>query len=193
MFSFNRFRFHYEHVIRQDLLLKLNYGNIFLVPRIDKVLLISKVLHESKQVPLALEMISGQKALQIASSTSALRGSKLRSKLIGFRVERSDGRALGGHQTQAKAIVRTCLRAELMYTFCEQLVTILCFHNYTVKIQSNVIQLTIDSNMLRLFPEVQSHFEVFPNVTSVQVIIVTSAKNEQEASLLWAGLNQKEL
>lgn len=179
MFSFNRFRFHYEHVIRQDLLLKLNYDNIFLVPRIEKVVLVSKVPREYKQVPLALEMICGQKAQQIESLGQPT--SRVNKKLT-FRAKQP-----------SYLLVRTCLRADVMYTFCEKLVTILCFYDSNVQIQSNMIQLTIGSNLLRLFPEVQNHFELFSSANSVQVIIVTSAKTEQETRLVWTGLNQKEL
>ena len=36
MFTPNRLRFHYENLLRQDLLLKFNYANIMEVPRLVK-------------------------------------------------------------------------------------------------------------------------------------------------------------
>ncbi len=186
MCSLNRLRFHYEYIVRQDLLLKCNYNNIFEVPRVCKMLIVSRVFNESKHVPLVLEVISGQKAIQIeASNLSASR----KHKMLSFRAK------AGAKQSDYS--VRICLRAEMLYIFCDKLMTILSSHDYTATVQGNTIQLTIDSNMLRLFPEVQNHFELFEGAheseRSVQVIIVTSSHNEQETLLFWTGLNQKQI
>jgi hypothetical protein len=45
---------------------------------------------------------------------------------------------------------------------------------------------------VRLFPEIQNHFEFFESVQNLQVILVTSALSENETKLLWTGLLQKE-
>jgi ribosomal protein L5 len=65
----NKLCFHYQHILRSDLLLKLNYSNIMEIPRVTKVIILSQVPYESiKQVSLALEIISGQKLIQKESS-----------------------------------------------------------------------------------------------------------------------------
>ena len=42
MFTPNRLRFHYENLLRQDSLLKLNYANIMEVPRLCKIIIVPK-------------------------------------------------------------------------------------------------------------------------------------------------------
>ena len=65
----NKLCFHYQHILRSDLLLKLNYSNIMEIPHLTKVMILSQVPYESiKQVSLALEIISGQKFIQTESS-----------------------------------------------------------------------------------------------------------------------------
>lgn len=178
MLSLNRLRFHYEHVLRQDLLLKYNYVNLLQVPQLCKILIVLRTSESVKQVTLAFEIVCGQKGVQ--TELSLLRASRV-NKWFSLR-----------GKTKPSYLVRTCLRAESMYNWIDKLVTILCFHDYTVQIQANAIQLTIKSNLLRLFPEIQNHFELFESAQSVQVILVTSAQTEQETRLLWTGIYQKE-
>lgn len=179
MLSFNRLRFHYEHVLRQDLLLKYNYVNLLQVPQLCKILIVLRTSESVKQLTLAFEMVCGQKGVQ--TEISLLRGSRV-NKWFSLR----------GKTKQPTYLVRTCLRAENMYNWIDKLVTILCFQEYTVRIQANAIQLNIKSNLLRLFPEIQNHFELFESAQSVQIILVTSAQTEEETRLLWTGLYQKE-
>jgi ribosomal protein L5 len=81
-----------------------------------------------------------------------------------------------------------------MYNFLEKLITIL-FQSYDYKIQihKQEIQITLSNREIRLFPEIQNHFEFFECVQSFQVTIITSSSNEKETQLLWAGLHQKEI
>jgi ribosomal protein L5 len=50
MFTPNRLRFHYENLLRQDLLLKLNYANIMEVPRLCKIIVVSALM-KTKFIP----------------------------------------------------------------------------------------------------------------------------------------------
>nr|YP_010736393.1 ribosomal protein L5 [Zygnema circumcarinatum]QKQ14722.1 ribosomal protein L5 [Zygnema circumcarinatum]WEL36366.1 ribosomal protein L5 [Zygnema circumcarinatum] len=181
MLSLNRLRFHYEHVLRQDLLCKYNYANIFQIPQLSKMLIVAQVSSESvKQVTLAFEIVCGQKIVK--TEFSQLRSSRV-NKWVSLRAKTK----------QPTYLVRTCLRAESMYNLIDKLVTLLCFHDFAIQIQANAIQLTIKPILLRLFPEIQNHFELFENAQSVQIILVTSAQTEQETRLLWTGLYQKEV
>ena len=70
----NKLCFHYQYILRSDLLLKLNYSNIMEIPHLTKVMILSQVPYESiKQVSLALEIISGQKFIQTESSLLQLK------------------------------------------------------------------------------------------------------------------------
>jgi ribosomal protein L5 len=80
-----------------------------------------------------------------------------------------------------------------MYNFLEKLITIISFYDYSVKIQKNSIQLSMATSLLRLFPEIQNHFEIFEHIRGFDVTIVTSAKTQDETFILWSGFLQKEV
>ena len=78
-----------------------------------------------------------------------------------------------------------------MYNFLEKLVTIISFYDYPVKIRKNSIQLSMATSLLRLFPEIQDHFEIFEHIRGFDVTIVTSANTQDETVILWIGFLQK--
>jgi ribosomal protein L5 len=80
-----------------------------------------------------------------------------------------------------------------MYNFLEKLVTIISFYDYPVKIRKNSIQLSMATSLLRLFPEIQDHFEIFEHIRGFDVTIVTSANTQDETVILWSGFLQKEV
>nr|YP_010745437.1 ribosomal protein subunit L5 [Rhododendron decorum]WEU53232.1 ribosomal protein subunit L5 [Rhododendron decorum] len=64
MFSLH---FHYEDVLRQDLLLKLNYANVMEVPGLCKIRVVPKAAPSAlimKKGKLAMEISCGQKLIQ---------------------------------------------------------------------------------------------------------------------------------
>lgn len=63
MFPLN---FHYEDVLRQDLLLKLNYANVMEVPGLCEIRLVPKAPYDLiiKNGKLAMEISCGQKLIQ---------------------------------------------------------------------------------------------------------------------------------
>ncbi len=64
----NRHRFHYENLLRQNLLLKLNYANIIEVPRLCKIIIVPKAPSNLiRNVKLAMEIICSQKFTQTQS------------------------------------------------------------------------------------------------------------------------------
>jgi ribosomal protein L5 len=80
-----------------------------------------------------------------------------------------------------------------MYNFLEKLVTIISFYDYPVKIRKNSIQLSMATSLLRLFPEIQDHFEIFEHIRGFDVTIVTSANTQDETVISWSGFLQKEV
>ena len=60
----NRFRYYYEHILRYDLILKLNYKNVMQVPQICKVNILAlpsaRLPFGPLRVSLGLEIICGQ-------------------------------------------------------------------------------------------------------------------------------------
>jgi ribosomal protein L5 len=48
-------------------------------------------------------------------------------------------------------------------------------------------------SLLRLFPEIQNHFEIFEHIQGFDVTIVTSANTQDETFILWSGFLQKEV
>jgi ribosomal protein L5 len=47
-------------------------------------------------------------------------------------------------------------------------------------------------SLLRLFPEIQNHFEIFEHIRGFDITIVTSANTQDETFILWSGFLQKE-
>lgn len=141
MFTQSRLRFHYDHIIRPDLLLKSHYTNTMQIPRLCKVIVMAQVARESvKEAMVALEMICGQRCVLTTNASSPY------SKGVSNKVL---------HRSVATAytdcILHCCLRNDKMYHFVEKLITILCFHDYAVQIQHNTIQIPLNVSLLRLF------------------------------------------
>lgn len=200
--SSSRLRYHYENILRQDLLLKLNYTNIMEVPQLCKINISSVCdpLSSVKNVSLALEIICGQKFVvsdNLQRNKSLIRHrpqntfqktSIQKSLPLGTKNRRDVILSHQGSLVLAKATLRS---KTLMFNFLEKLITLISFYDYTIQIQANTIQITIGTQM-RLFPEIQNHFEFFENIQNLDVFIVTTALTEKETQLLWTALNQKE-
>jgi ribosomal protein L5 len=196
----NRLCFYYEHILRQDLLLKLNCSNIMEIPRIHKIVMMSQVPTGYVQnMSLALESLCGQKCVQRIKTLRSERLSpinKVRANAAHLKKTRCASlslRTTEGQKHDRASLCTGCLRKGMMYSFLDKLLILLSFYDCTIKFQLNSIQLTIDTNLLRLFPEIQNYFEWFENVQTLQVTLITSAKTEIETRLLWTGLLQKEV
>lgn len=186
MFTPNRLRFHYENVLRQDSLLKPNHANIMEVPRSCEIIVIPKAPSDLiKNVKLAMEIVCGQEFIQTRSRGSTGKSFRFNKFVLSPESERDTG--------YVTYLARSTLRGHIMYIFSEKPVTIMSFYNYPVKIQKNSIQLSISTELLRLFPEIQNHFEIFEHIRGFHVTIVTSANTLDETILSWSGFLQKEV
>jgi len=207
----SRLRFHYEHILRQDLLLKGQYANIMEVPRLAKVHVAQAKPKGSVSQPpqgkqtsavsttangdvqnasLALEIVCGQKCV-VTYENPETTGRPVKASQ--FMKSVSAGAKNSGFKLQFNSILRSCLRAQILYNFVEKLMTIIAFYEFKSQINTKAIHLHLGTNLLRLFPEIQNHFEIFESAQSVNVIIVTSAKSAEETRLLWTGILQKEV
>jgi hypothetical protein len=100
-------------------------------------------------------------------------------------------------------LLYSSLQNRTMYHFLEKLIT--CFASLTSqasnidetsrdwKVQDKCIQIRLDNRQVRLFPEIQNHFEFFECLKSIQIKIITSGDSQEETRLLWTGLQQKEI
>nr|QIA59866.1 ribosomal protein L5 [Riccia cavernosa] len=182
----NRLEFHYNQVIRPDLLLKIHYENIMEVPRLCKIIVVPKAPSNLiKNVKLAMEIVCGQKFIQTRSRGSTGKSFRFNKFVLNQESTRDTG--------YVTYLARSTLRGHIMYNFLEKLVTIISFYDYPVKIQKNSIQLSMATSLLRLFPEIQDHFEIFEHIRGFDVTIVTSANTQDETVILWSGFLQKEV
>lgn len=202
----SRIHYFYENILRNDLLLKLNCLNTMEVPRLNTVIVLTNNISQNniKNTSLALEIISGQKACcSIFSNSGSLHFSNFSSRTnhSGRNPQRKKTlytKLNYNSQIQLTSIMCS-LRSRLMYNFLEKLLSFLIdsrtvsnsLNHFKIKINASEIQINLHSRELRLFPEIQNHFELFENFQRAQIKIITSAKNEKDAKLLWAGLEQK--
>lgn len=152
---------------------KFGYGNVLAVPRIIKVVVnvgvgkINKETEKIEEIAKALMEITGQKPVKTKSHT-AIAGFKIRQGLeIGMKVT---------------------LRGKRMWQFLERLLnaTLPRTRDFQGLNKSSVDQsgnLNIGINEHTTFPEILA--EKVKNIFSLQVTIVTSAKNRQEGTELF--------
>ena len=167
----------YEQKVRAELTKKFGYQNVMQVPRLEKIVLnmgVGEAVNDRKKVESAvndLMMISGQKPV----TTTA------RKSIATFKVR--DGMALG---------CKVTLRGDRMYEFLDRLVTIALPRvkdfrglnpksfdgrgNYAMGLKEHIV-----------FPEID--YDQVDEVWGLDVIVVTSAKTDDEARELLRGFN----
>lgn len=216
----NTTRYFFEYILRFDLLSKLNYNNIMQVPEITKINILVHCVPMSKisTVSLGLECIIGQKLFSTilpdaqnqsfkAATRSGLstklgtqRKNERRTRLVKLKTGKNTG-SHGAFSYPSVVLLCCSLRGRTKYNFLEKLICFNCLNRilsfneseYNCKVQGREVQLTISNRELRLFPEIQNHFEFFESLNKIQIKLVTSARSEKETRLLWAGLKQKEI
>ena len=172
-----RLKQHYDEVIVKKLVEQFGYKNPMEVPKLDKIVLnmgIGEATADSKLVPVAvgeLEKIAGQKAV-VTKARKAIATFKIRENL-----------AIGAKVT---------LRKTRMYEFLDRLVTIALPRvrdfrglsgqsfdgngNYAMGIKEHII-----------FPEID--YDKIDRVWGLDVIVCTTAKNDDEARALLEAFN----
>ena len=172
----NRLKEKYETSIKKELTEKFGYTTPMQVPKLEKIVVnmgVGEAVHNSKALDDALEeltVITGQKPI----------ATKAKKSIANFKLR--EGMPIGAKVT---------LRGERMYEFLDKLVSIALprvrdFHgisgnsfdgrgNYTVGIKEQLI-----------FPEI--NFDKISKVRGLDIVIVTTAKTDEEGRALLLGL-----
>ena len=167
----------YNNQIKQELKSKLGLKNIFEVPKIKKIILnigVGEGKDDSKFIDKALgdlTLISGQKAVKTISK-KAISGFKIRA-----------GMPLG---------VKVTLRNKIMYEFLDRLVNIAIprirdFRGLNSKSFDGNGNFSMGIKEHVIFPEI--NFDKVDKVRGMDIIICTSAKNNNEALELLKSFN----
>ncbi|AHB49283.1 50S ribosomal protein L5 [Hyphomicrobium nitrativorans NL23] len=172
-----RLKSHYEQVVRDALKEKFGYANPMQVPKIEKVVLnmgVGEATADRKKVDNAagdLALIAGQKPL-LTKSTKSIATFKVR-----------EGMTLGAKVT---------LRGDRMYEFLDRFVTIALprvkdFRGLNTKSFDGRGNFACGLKEHIVFPEID--YDKVDQVWGLDVIVVTSAKTDDEARELLRGFN----
>ena len=167
----------YNNQIKQELKSKLGLKNIFEVPKLKKIILnmgVGEGKDDTKLIDKAVDdltLISGQKAVK-TTSKKAISGFKIRA-----------GMPLGAKVT---------LRNKMMYEFLDRLVNIAIprirdFRGLNVKSFDGKGNFSMGIKEHVIFPEI--NFDKVEKVRGLDIIICTSAKNNNEAIELLKSFN----
>jgi len=172
-----RMKSHYEKVVRDALVKKFEYKNPMQVPKIEKIVLnmgVGEGVADRKKVDNAagdLALISGQKPVQ-TKSRKAIATYKLREDM-----------AIGAKVT---------LRGDRMYEFLDRLVTIALprvkdFRGLNPKSFDGRGNFAMGLKEHIVFPEID--YDKVDEIWGMDVIVCTSAPNDDEARELLRGFN----
>ena len=173
----NRLRETYESEIVPAMMKKFEYGNVMQVPKIAKIVVnmgVGEARENAKALEAAvndLQIITGQKAVT----------TKARKSVANFKIR--EGMSIG---------CKTTLRGDKMYNFLDRLINLALPRvrdfrgvpassfdgrgNYALGIKEQLI-----------FPEIE--YDKIDKVRGMDVIIVTTAKTDEEAKELLALFN----
>lgn len=172
--------FHYEDVLREDLLLKLNHTNIMEVPGLFEIRLVPKSTAGAKIQfgKLAMEILCGQRCIQ-AELPAHLKGKAANAYL--------------GSQKDAVSLRQSIIRGHGMYNFLVRVLTVMSMLDSKVAIeQGNCVKFFMATEFCEFSPEIEDHFEIFETIGGFNVTVVTTACSKEETSLLWSGFLLKD-
>jgi large subunit ribosomal protein L5 len=167
----------YSKTVRPQLMEQFKYKNAFQVPRLEKIVVnmgVGEAAHDSKKMDAAvaeLAAITGQKPVV----------ARARKAIVNFKLRR--GLPIGAKVT---------LRGARMYEFLDRLVTIALPRvrdfrglsgrsfdgrgNYAIGLKEQIV-----------FPEI--NYDKIDAIRGMDIIIVTTAKTNEEAKALLKGFN----
>ena len=167
----------YNSQIKENLMSKLGFKNIFEVPKLDKIILnmgVGEGKEDSKLIDKAIEdltLISGQKAVK----------TKSKKAISGFKIR--EGIPLG---------VKVTLRNKIMYEFLDRLVNIAIprirdFTGLSTKSFDGNGNFSMGVKEHVIFPEI--NFDKVDKTIGLDITICTTAKNNNEALELLKSFN----
>jgi large subunit ribosomal protein L5 len=172
-----RLKQHYNEVLKEELVKEFGYSNKMEVPRLDKVVLnmgVGEAISDSKKVQAAagdLGLIAGQKPV-ITRARKSIATFKLR-----------EGMPIG---------VKVTLRKNRMYEFVDRLVNIALprvrdFRGLNPKSFDGRGNYALGLKEHIIFPEID--YDKVEDVLGMDIIVCTTARNDDEARALLRGLN----
>jgi len=167
----------YEKVVREALTKEFGYKNPMQIPRLEKIVLnmgVGEAVNDRKKVDSAakdLAMIAGQRAVI----------TRARKSIATYKVR--DGMALG---------CKVTLRGDRMYEFVDRLVTIALprvkdFRGLNPKSFDGRGNFAMGLREHIVFPEID--YDQVDEVLGMDVIVCTTAANDDEARALLRGFN----
>lgn len=172
-----RMKMLYEDQVRSAMREKFSYANVMQIPKIEKVVInmgVGEAVNDRKKVESATEdlaKISGQRPVV----------TKARKSIATYKVR--DGMALG---------TKVTLRGDRMYEFLDRLVTIAMprvkdFRGLNPKSFDGRGNFAMGLKEHIVFPEID--YDKVDEVWGMDIIVVTSANNDDEARELLRGFN----
>ena len=165
----------YNDEIAPALMKKFNYKSTMEIPKVEKIVInmgVGEAARDSKFIEAAvkdLELISGQKPVI----------TKARKSIAGFKIR--EGQEIGAKVT---------LRGEQMYNFMEKLIKISLprvrdFRGVSNKAFDGKGNYTLGIKEQIIFPEIE--YDQVLKVTGMDIVLVTTAKTNEEALELLSG------
>ncbi len=167
----------FEENIKPELIKEFGYKNSFAVPRLEKIVLnmgVGEAVADSKKIQHAvtdMTLIAGQKPVV----------TKARKSIAGFKVR--EGMSLG---------VKVTLRKAKMMEFLDRLVNIAMprirdFRGISPKGFDGNGNYAFGIKEQLIFPEIE--YDKIDQVRGMDIVIVTTAKTDDEAKALLKGFN----
>lgn len=172
-----RLQDHYNETVRAQMQAEFTYGNVMEVPRLDKIVVnmgIGEAVADSKKIDKAaqeLTLITGQKPIVI----------KAKKSVATFKLR--EGMPIG---------CKVTLRRDRMYEFLDRLINIALPQvrdfrglpgksfdgrgNYAMGLREQIV-----------FPEI--NYDDVEEMRGMDIVVVTTAKTDNEARALLKGLN----
>jgi large subunit ribosomal protein L5 len=172
-----RLKKHYVDVVRPALMKELGFANIMAVPRLEKIVInmgVGEATQDSRKAQIAandLALIAGQKPV-ITRAKKAIAQFKVRQ-----------GMPLGAKVT---------LRRDQMYEFLDRLITIALprvrdFRGVSGESFDGRGNYALGLKEQLIFPEID--YDKIDEVRGMDIVFVTSARNDKEAKALLRGFN----
>lgn len=172
----NRLYEKYEEQVKKSLMEKYSYSSVMEIPKLEKIVINmgcgdsvsnSKVLDDAVE---ELKIISGQKPVV----------TKAKKSIANFKLR--EGMPIG---------CKVTLRGERMYEFLDKLVSISLprvrdFHGISSDAFDGRGNYTLGVKEQLIFPEI--NFDKVKKVRGMDIVIVTTAKTDEEGRLLLQGL-----
>ncbi len=172
-----RLRDHYKENVRPMMQSEFNYGNVMEVPRLEKVVVnmgVGEAVADSKKIDNAakeLKLITGQKPIVI----------KAKKSVATFKLR--EGMAVG---------CKVTLRGDRMYEFLDRLINIALpqvrdFRGLPAKSFDGRGNYAMGLREQIVFPEID--YDHVEEMRGMDIVVVTTAKTDNEAKALLKGFN----